>query len=98
MGILQARILDGLPCPPSGDLPDPGIKPRSPALQADALTSEPPGKPLLRFLIIITYHDEVFPDFREMKIIMLKYFKISVLNGNRNSLSSNIQIFIPIST
>ena len=29
-----------------GDLPDPGIKPRSPALQADALTSEPPGKPL----------------------------------------------------
>ena len=30
-----------------GDLPDPGIKPRSPALQADALTSEPPGKPNL---------------------------------------------------
>ena len=29
-----------------GDLPDPGIKPRSPALQADALPSEPPGKPL----------------------------------------------------
>ena len=28
-----------------GDLPDPGIEPRSPALQADALTSEPPGKP-----------------------------------------------------
>ena len=27
-----------------GDLPDPGIEPRSPALQADALTSEPPGK------------------------------------------------------
>ena len=29
----------------SRDLPDPGIEPRSPALQADALTSEPPGKP-----------------------------------------------------
>ena len=28
-----------------GDLPDPGIKPGSPALQADALPSEPPGKP-----------------------------------------------------
>ena len=27
-----------------GNLPDPGIEPRSPALQADALTSEPPGK------------------------------------------------------
>ena len=30
-----------------GDLPDPGIEPRSPALQADSLLSEPPGKPQL---------------------------------------------------
>ena len=37
----------GLPFPSPGDLPDPGIKPRSPALQADALPSEPPGKPHL---------------------------------------------------
>ena len=35
-----------LPCPPPGDLPDPGIKPRSPAFQADFLPSELPGKPL----------------------------------------------------
>ena len=35
----------GLPFPSSGDLPDTEIKPRSPALQADALPSEPPGKP-----------------------------------------------------
>ena len=35
----------GLPFPSPGNLPDPGIKPRSPALQADALLSEPPGKP-----------------------------------------------------
>ena len=34
----------GLPLPSPGDLPDPGIEPRSPALQADALPSEPPGK------------------------------------------------------
>ena len=34
-----------MPCPPPGDLPNPGIKPRSPALQADSLSSEPPGKP-----------------------------------------------------
>ena len=38
-----------LPFPSPGDLPDPGIAPRSPALQADALTSEPPGKPHLIF-------------------------------------------------
>ena len=35
----------GLPFPSPGDLPNPGIEPRSPALQADVLTSEPPGKP-----------------------------------------------------
>ena len=36
----------GLPFPSPGDLPNPGIEPGSPALQADALPSEPPGKPL----------------------------------------------------
>ena len=40
-GILQARILEWVPFPSPGDLPDPGIEPRSPALQADTLTSEP---------------------------------------------------------
>ena len=34
----------GLPCLPPGDLPNPGIKPRFPVLQADCLPSEPPGK------------------------------------------------------
>ena len=34
-----------LPFPPPGDLPDPGIKPMSPALQANSLPTEPPGKP-----------------------------------------------------
>ena len=36
---------NGLPGPPPGDLPDPGIKPRSPALQVDSLPSAQPGKP-----------------------------------------------------
>ena len=36
----------GLPFPFPGDLPDPGIKPGSPALQADSLPSELPGKPM----------------------------------------------------
>ena len=43
-GILQARILEWVVIPFSGDLPHPQIEPRSPALQADALPSEPPGK------------------------------------------------------
>ena len=41
----------GFPCPSPGDLPDPGIESRSPALQADSLLSEPLGKPLS-----VTYH------------------------------------------
>ena len=47
-GILQARILEWVPIPFSrGDLPDPGIQPGSPTMQAYALLSGPPGKPLL---------------------------------------------------
>ena len=44
-GILQARIMDGMACPPPGDLPNPGIEQGSLALQADSLPTEPPGKP-----------------------------------------------------
>ena len=45
MGFSRQEHWSGLPFPSPGDLPDPGIEHRSPALQADALTSEPPGKP-----------------------------------------------------
>ena len=44
-GILQARILEWVAFPPPGDLPNPGMEPRSPKLQADSLPAEPPGKP-----------------------------------------------------
>ena len=45
MGFSRQEYWSGLPFPSPGDLPDPGIKPRSPAFQADTLTSELPGKP-----------------------------------------------------
>ena len=44
-GILPARVLEWVAIPSPGDLPDPGIEPGSPALQADSLPSEPPGEP-----------------------------------------------------
>ena len=44
-GILQARILEWVAFPFSRESSQPGIKPRSPALQADALPAEPQGKP-----------------------------------------------------
>ena len=46
MGFSRQEYWSRLPFPSPGDLPDPGIEPRSSALQADALTSEPPGKPI----------------------------------------------------
>ena len=44
-GILQARVLEWVAIPFSGDLPNPGIEPGFPALQANSLPFEPPGKP-----------------------------------------------------
>ena len=46
MGFSRQEYWSRLPFPSPGDLPNPGIEPRSPTLQADALTSELPGKPL----------------------------------------------------
>ena len=48
MGFSRQEYWSGLPFPSPGDLPDPGIEPRSPALQADSLPAEPPGKPSFR--------------------------------------------------
>ena len=46
MGFSRQEYWSGLPFPSPGDLPNPGIEPGSPALQTDALPSEPPGKPI----------------------------------------------------
>ena len=46
MGFSRQECWSGLPIPSPGDLPNPGIKPGSPALQADSLPSEPLGKPI----------------------------------------------------
>ena len=55
MGILQARNWSGLPYPTPGDLPDPGIEPGSPALQADSLPAELWRSPVLACIILSKY-------------------------------------------
>ena len=70
-GILLARILEWLPFPSPGDLPDPGIKPGSPTFQADALTSEPPGKHhslVKRDLVNGSQGASLFSEFQEAEI------------------------------
>ena len=46
MGFSRQEYWSELPVHSPGDLPNPGIQPTSPALQADSLLSEPPGKPI----------------------------------------------------
>ena len=50
----------GLPCPSPGDRPNPGIEPRSPALQVDSLPSEPPGKPMNTGVGSLSFLQEIF--------------------------------------
>ena len=69
-GILQARILELVPFPSPGDLPNPGIKPRSPAVQADSLPAEPQGKPTLKISSTgkspLTSHRKLGPLFHNL--------------------------------
>ena len=58
MELYQQENWGGLPFPSPGDLPHPGIVPRSPALQADSLPTEPPGKPL--YTTYIVYIEKCF--------------------------------------
>ena len=48
-GFSRQECWSGLPCPPPGDLPDPGIKTESPVLQADSLWSEPQRSPFNQY-------------------------------------------------
>ena len=51
----------GLPFPTPGDLPNPGIKPRSPMLQVDSLPAEPPGKPKNTAVGSLSLLQKIFP-------------------------------------
>ena len=49
-GIFQVRILELVPFPSPGDLPNPEIEPKSPTLQANSLPADLPGKPFFKLL------------------------------------------------
>ena len=61
MGFSRQEYWSGLPFPSPGDLPDPGTEARSPTLLADALTSEPPGKPMTNLDCILKSRDIALP-------------------------------------
>ena len=61
LGILQARILEELPSPPLGNLPNSGINSQSPALQVDLLSSEPPAKPKNTGIVAYPFSNSLQP-------------------------------------
>ena len=65
MGFSRQEYWGGLPFPSPGDLPNLGIEPRSSALQADSLTSEPPGK--LKRPLLKDHHSHSSPPLRVLK-------------------------------
>jgi len=60
MGLFHARIVESED-PLEEDLPNPGIKPRSPALHADSLPTEPPGKPKNIGVCSLSFLQRIFP-------------------------------------
>ena len=83
IGFSRKEYWSGSPCPPPGDLPDPGIKPASPvapALQAGSLPVAPPGKPLRYFNIFQIVND-------------LSYLRISNKTLINNHLLGWVQVF-----
>ena len=61
-GFSRQECWSGLPCPPPEDLPNPEIKPKSPALQADSLLSEPPEKPKNIGVGSLSFLQGIFPN------------------------------------
>ena len=57
MGFSKQEHCSGLLCPPPGNLPDPGIEPMSPALQADSLPLSHSGNPDIYLILIKTHID-----------------------------------------
>ena len=60
MGFPRQKYWSGLPFPPSGDLPEPGIEPESPALAGRFFTTEPPGKPAYLYTLFFFWSVDIF--------------------------------------
>ena len=86
MGLPRQESWSALPYPPPGDLPDPGIEPGSPALQADSLLSEPPGK------FNLTMGKKINLNYGQEKKKNVDFSQSTVLN-RLDSLPHDIYIF-----
>jgi len=87
MGFSRQEYWSGLPFPSPGDLPNPGIKPRSPTLQADYLPSEPSGKPII-INKLYYFKSDYFETFLKL------HFHFIYLKCNRGSQKNVIHYYL----
>ena len=85
MEFLRQEYCRGLPFPAPGDLPDPGTELRSPALQADSLPAEPPGKPIFHMGVYVcqsqspnSSHTPILPPHDHISVLYI-WVSISAL-------------------
>ena len=83
VGFSRQEYWSGLPFPSPGDLPNPGIEPRSPTLRADALPSEPPGK---------THRKPIKPRDKELALFTEATGALPVSGGSEDAERLPVQV------
>ena len=84
MGFPRQEYQSGLPFPPPGDLPEPGMEHGPPALQADSLPSEPPGKPVC--LLYLNFKKE---NSLKFEYLVISHYDILDLISNFSGFRKN---------
>ena len=95
MGFSRQEYWSGLPLPSPGDLSNPGIESRSSALQADALTSEPPGKPREALIILSFNNFNVVVIYKNWAKLWLRKLDLEQTVGVR-TLTLSLAIFLTL--
>ena len=81
MGFSRQEYWSGLPFPSPGHLPNPGIEPRSPALRADALPSEPQGSPRCLRSVLNQTQGKFFPAGEMFAKLNKISYSVQILGG-----------------
>ena len=91
-GFSRKEYQRGLPCPPlPGGLPNPGTEPRSPALQADSLPSEPPEKPNYTYInISIHMHMDLYK-YLYINMFYILMYTVHIIRYFKNAIKYFLQ-------
>ena len=90
IGFSRQKCQSRLPFPSLGDLPNPEIEPRSPALQADALPSEPSGKPIVQDSKCVQEIKQMGVQKRKQENTELKWERVSLRNWDLSFISRDL--------